>query len=51
MGVVIMQVKLSNNHVAVGEKVKISVNAKESVKEPITYRFPFKCGQEKGGIK
>lgn len=51
MGVAIMQVKLLKNHVTTGEKIKISVAAKESVREPITYRFPFKYGQEKGGIK
>lgn len=51
MGVVITNVTLSKKSVTTGEQFKVSVAVKETITEPTMYRFPFKLGKEKGGIK
>lgn len=51
MGIDITKIELSKNPVNVNEQFKIVVTVKEQIKEPITYRFPFRLGSKKGGIK
>lgn len=51
MGAIIEKVLLSKNLVNTNESFTISVKVKETVSEPKGYRFPFKLGRKKGGIK
>lgn len=51
MGIAITKVVISPQTVKTGQAYKISVDAKITTPEPVTYRLPFKLGQKKGGIK
>lgn len=51
MGVIIKSIAVSKNEVATKENFKISVEIRETPKEPKKYRLPMQLGQAKGVLK
>lgn len=50
MGLLILNVDISKKQLKTNEQFTIKVDIKQTVKEPIIHRLPFKLGQ-KGSIK